>query len=95
MRRLLVILLILMALALVASLLLAASGELKVPWHAVAGGGGTSSDRDRFILAGAMGQAAAGQSTGGSRFQLGGGFVGGLPGQEMRWTVYLPLVEQR
>jgi hypothetical protein len=74
---------------------LATSGELIVPWHAVAGGGGNSSDGDRFTLAGTMGQAAAGQSTGGSRFQMEGGFVGGLPGQEMRWTVYLPLVERR
>ena len=95
MKRMLVILLILTAVALVASLAMAASGELKVPWKAIAGGGGTSSDGDRFALTGTMGQAAAGQSTGGSRFQLGGGFVGGLPGQEMRWTVYLPLVERR
>jgi len=96
MRRLFILLLILATVALLASLVLAAGSELKMPWYAVDGGGGRSSgDRDRFTLSSSIGQAVAGHVEGGSRFELEGGFLSGRPTQETRWNVYLPLVEQR
>ena len=92
MRRFFLFTLIIVTVLLLFTLALAETGTFQVPWHSVAGGGGTSGDGGRFTVAGAIGQADAGQVDGGSRFQLSGGFIGGLPGQDVDWTVYLPMV---
>jgi hypothetical protein len=92
MRRLLPVILVIVALLAVTSLLLAQSEGFKAPWHTIAGGGGTSSDGARFSLSGTIGQTEAGTSTDGNGFTLRGGFwnedPAGLSGEKL----YLPVV---
>jgi len=71
----------------VASVTLAASAALEMPWHAVAGGGGASAGGE-FTLSGTAGQSAAGLLSGG-RYTLAGGF---WPGAEAMRLHYLPAV---
>ena len=96
MRRLFIITLIVVAaVVVITALAFAENGGLTIPWHSIAGGGGSSGDGVRFSASGTIGQAEAGQATGGSRFKVDGGFISGLPGHETQWRVYLPLVGRK
>jgi hypothetical protein len=81
-----------LVLLIAASLLFAQSGEFQLPWRRIAGGGGSSSDGEQFVLSGTIGQAEAGVLMEGSSFQLSGGYWGGAACGRPPNQLYLPLV---
>ncbi|UCG23276.1 MAG: hypothetical protein JSW55_14115 [Chloroflexota bacterium] len=92
MNRRVAVIVILAAILLVGSVVAAQHGEFKIPWHRVAGGGGTSVDGDRFALSGTIGQAEAGESSDGTAFVLRGGYwhASGSGPDEVK--LFVPLV---
>ena len=93
MKRLPAVILIVMVLLIVVSLVLAQSGELRLPWQRVAGGGGTAGDGERFTLSGTIGQTEAGTMSDGGALTLSGGYWGGADAGPLTENfVYLPLV---
>lgn len=92
MKRIVSWLLIAFVLLIVASLVLAQPGGLTLPWHRIAGGGGSSSDGGRYALSGTIGQPEAGVLMEGSSFQLSGGYWGGAAPGKASNELYLPVI---
>jgi hypothetical protein len=70
-----------------------ADSSYALSWWTVAGGGGLSGGTG-YSLSGAVGQADAGQMSGGS-YQLSGGFwVGGVAASPGGYHLYVPLVRK-
>jgi hypothetical protein len=92
MNRKVVCLLIVIVLLTAVSLVLAQTGEFQLPWHRVAGGGGTSDEGGRYTLSGTIGQSEAGVLMEGSSFQLSGGYWGGASSSALPSELYLPVV---
>ena len=92
MRRLIPLILILVVLGIIASLALAQSGALEIPWYSVAGGSGRSEQGD-FALAGTTGQAQEGQMDGGE-FSVSGGFWRGYAAtvKDGANSIYMPFI---
>jgi hypothetical protein len=94
MRHLLIATVMLLALLALATLVLAQSGPLAIPWSTIDGGGATLSTGGAFALSGTVGQPDAGALSG-DVYSLKGGFweatigLGGRAG-----TIYLPLVRR-
>jgi hypothetical protein len=84
----------LLALLALATLVLAQTGPLQVPWFTIDGGSATLSTGDRFALSGTMGEPDAGILSG-DVFSLRGGFWEATAGLARRvGTIYLPLVRR-
>ena len=94
MRRKTLYLLIGIGLLIVASLVFAQAGDISVPWHRIAGGGGTSRDGAQFALSGTIGQPEAGVLMEGSTFKLSGGYWGGAAAEATTTELYLPMLLQ-
>lgn len=92
MKRVAVCLLIGLALLIVASLVLAQTGEFDLPWHRVASGGGTSTDGIQYTLSSTIGQHEAGVLMEGASFQLSGGYWGGTGPRAPANELYLPML---
>lgn len=78
------------------SVALAQSGPLEIPWYTIDGGGTTAISGGDFVLAGTVGQADAGLSSGGI-YAVHGGFWGirpGLPIPSGDHQIYLPLIRR-
>jgi len=92
MNRRLAVIVIIVAVLLVGSVVLAQNGDFKIPSYGVAGGGGTSVDGERFSLSGTIGQAEAGVSSDEGSFVLRGGHwqAGGSGPDDV--NVFLPLL---
>ena len=92
MNRRMVVVVVIVVILLVGSVAVAQNDEFKIPWHRVAGGGGTSVDGDRFGISGTMGQAEAGILSDGASFVVRGGYwYTAAPGPADE-DVFLPLV---
>jgi acyl dehydratase len=96
MRRLFLSIALLLTVVTTASVALAQSGPLEIPWYTIDGGGTTASSGGDFVLAGTAGQADAGISSGGI-YTVQGGFWGvrfTVPLPPGDYQVYLPLIRR-
>ena len=94
MRRTSALILIAVVALIIASIVLAQGGELKLPWSRIAGGGGASEDGARYALSGTIGQADAGALSDGKRFTLNGGYWRAIDRDSAGQEVFLPLVNR-
>jgi hypothetical protein len=68
-----------------------AGWPVRIPWHTVAGGGGSSAG-GAFSVSGSIGQVDAGPPLVGGDYGLSGGFWTGREAEVQPTTIYLPLV---
>ncbi len=92
MKRLILFLLILITVAIIASLALAQTGGLQMLRSTIAGGGRAEDDSGRFTANAAIGQSVAGTSKDGGRFVLDSGYFGRGSKEGRSQKIYLPLV---
>jgi hypothetical protein len=90
MKRISIIVLLLVCLALIAGLAHAAGGY-GLDWWTVDGGGGASAGGN-YLLSGTIGQPDAGPALTGGNYHLEGGFWGGALSGNAQLKVYLPVV---
>lgn len=94
MRRLFLTVAVILTVAITASLALAQSGPLGIPWYTIDGGGTTASSGGDFVLSGSVGQPDASVLSGGI-YIVRGGFWGVAPVPDTEVSsVYLPLVRK-
>ena len=94
MRRLLLILVTILAIGTTVSLAVGPGDQPEIRWYTIAGGGTSASQEGDWSLAGTAGQPVAGQSSGGI-YGLHGGFWTGksVPDGGLN-PVYLPLIRK-
>ena len=96
MKRTLLILLVLLLLLALGSMVLAANGQLRLPWFTADGGGGRSQGGE-LVLSGTIGQPEAGRPAAGGQFRLRSGYWSGPAAggsEEGARHLYLPLLQR-